>query len=138
MLPHETAKKLLTLAGTEVEGLNDFPAERELVYKTGLGAVASFGDDLPWLSERENADTPPHRWARDREIRAVVVRWLCVSPVAKGLIGPDGIRLSGVRIPRRSPTRLRRDPLSGVLIKVSDRWYDFTCVIPDSDVCPHR
>jgi hypothetical protein len=94
----ETAARLLHLAKIGVQDFGKFPAERELVYKTTIGSPAVLGDDLPRLSERDNVDTGPRFWRHDREIRAALIRWLCVNPEAKKLIGTDGIRLLGASI----------------------------------------
>src|SRR5208282_4972038 len=40
----------------------------------------------------------PIKWGKEREVRADLIRWLCVDPRARALIDPQGIRLLGARI----------------------------------------
>src|SRR5262249_15772802 len=43
---------------------------------------------------------PAHadEWSKDREVRAAVIRWLCVDPEAIRLIDPQGLRLLGAKV----------------------------------------
>ncbi len=38
------------------------------------------------------------QWGKEREVRAVLIRWLCVDARAKSLVDPHGLRLYGARI----------------------------------------
>jgi hypothetical protein len=46
------------------------------------------------------SNDPAHadQWGKEREVRAELIRWLCVDPRAKALVDPQGIRLLGARI----------------------------------------
>lgn len=51
----------------------------------------------PWASETDNADDPTY-WGEDRNVRAVLIRWLCVDRAAKVLVDPRGLRIFSARI----------------------------------------
>src|SRR5262249_8237191 len=46
------------------------------------------------------SNNPSHadEWSKDREVRAAVIRWLCVDPEAIRLIDPQGLRLLGAKV----------------------------------------
>src|SRR4051812_41084978 len=44
----------------------------------------------PWASETKNADNPKY-WGKDRNVRAVLIRWLCVDREARTLVDPRGL-----------------------------------------------
>ena len=52
---------------------------------------------LPWISETENAGDLKY-WGKDRNVRAVLIRWLCVDRGAKALVDPRGLRIFSARI----------------------------------------
>ncbi|SRR6266404_1793659 len=92
------ASRLEALARANFPDIAEFPAELDLVQKVTTGEVADRGQDLPWHSESDNADTPSHKWGREREVRAKVIRWLSVGRDTREFVDPRGIRLAGGRI----------------------------------------
>ena len=54
----------------------------------------------PSAKPGDPSNDPAHadKWATEREVRADLIRWLCVDPRAKTQIDPQGIRLLGARI----------------------------------------
>jgi len=54
----------------------------------------------PSAKPGDPSNDPAHvdKWGKEREVRAQLIRWLCVNPRAKLLIDPQGIRLLGARI----------------------------------------
>jgi hypothetical protein len=75
-------------------------AELELLHAAPKGAVA-------WCGPTEKDDDPANdpakadEWGHEREIRADLIRWLCVDRDAKSAVDPKGIRVHGARIPGR-------------------------------------
>ncbi len=91
---------LETLAQSEFSNLNQ--AERSLLrfagsYRSEPGGFAIAG---PSAKPDDPSNDPSHadRWGAEREVRAELIRWLCVDPRAKARIDPQGIRLLGARI----------------------------------------
>jgi hypothetical protein len=87
---------------TEGEFSNLTPAETALLKFAGSnrsepGGFAAAG---PSAKPDDPSNDPAHadRWGKEREVRADLIRWLCVDPRAKALIDPQGIRLLGARI----------------------------------------
>ena len=94
---HEKAAiQLLRLAQTGLGTLK--PAEETLVRGAAVGETAILGPDYPFVSDAANADTGPRSWGPEREIRAEVIRWLCVDAEARKLVDPHGVGLVGARI----------------------------------------
>src|SRR5258707_14564015 len=89
----KAAVRLLTLARAGLGNLK--PAEATLVRSAATGEGADIGPGDPLLFDTDNVDA---YWGPEREVRAEVIRWLCVDPKAKKLVDPNGIQLSGARI----------------------------------------
>jgi hypothetical protein len=94
------AAELLELAEGEFSNLT--PAETALLkfagsYRSESGEFAAAG---PSTNPDDPTNDPARadRWGAEREVRAELIRWLCVDPHAKALIDPQGIRLLGARI----------------------------------------
>jgi hypothetical protein len=92
--------ELLNLAQSEFSNLT--PAETALLkfagsYRSAPGGFAAAG---PSAKPDDPSNDPAHadKWGMEREVRADLIRWLCVDPRAKALIDPQGIRLLGARI----------------------------------------
>jgi len=92
--------ELLELAQSEFSNLT--PAETALLkfagsYRSEPGGFAIAG---PSAKADDPSNDPSHadKWGKEREVRADLIRWLCVDPRAKELIDPQGIRLLGARI----------------------------------------
>src|SRR5262249_23903947 len=54
----------------------------------------------PSSKPADPSNDPAHadEWSKDREVRAAVIRWLCVDPEAIRCIDPKGLRLLGAEI----------------------------------------
>ena len=92
--------ELLELAEGEFSNLT--PAETALLkfagsYRSEPGGFAIAG---PSAKPDDPSNDPAHadKWGMEREVRADLIRWLCVDPRAKALVDPQGIRLLGARI----------------------------------------
>ncbi len=71
--------------------------EFEDLKKRARGDFAAAG---PSAVPNDPSNDPSHadRWDHDREVRAELIRWLCVDPDASRLVDPRGIRLLGARV----------------------------------------
>jgi hypothetical protein len=94
------AAELRKLAAAEFSNLT--PAETALLmfagsYRSEPGGFALAG---PSAKPDDPSNDPAHaeKWGKEREVRADLIRWLCVDPRATALIDPQGIRLLGARI----------------------------------------
>lgn len=92
--------ELLKLAEGEFSNLT--PAETALLRFAGTNLSKPGGFAIAGLSANPDDPTndPAHaeRWGKEREVRADLIRWLCVNLRAKALVDPQGIRLLGARI----------------------------------------
>ena len=92
--------ELLKLAESEFWNLT--PAETALLKFAGWNRSEPGGFALagPSAKPDDPSNDPAHadKWGKEREVRADLIRWLCVDPRAKALIDPQGIRLLGARI----------------------------------------
>src|SRR5271169_2858840 len=66
-------------------------------YRSEAGGFAIAGPSAK-LDDPSNDPAHADKWGKEREVRADLIRWLCVDPRAKALIDPQGIRLLGARI----------------------------------------
>jgi len=73
-------------------------AELKLLSAAPKGLVAHCGD--PALDPEEPLNNPRHSetWGKERDIRAGLIRWLCVDPEARSRIDPLGIRVLSAKI----------------------------------------
>ncbi len=92
--------ELLKLAEGEFSNL--IPAEIALLKFAGSNRSEPGGFAIagPSAKPDDPSNDPAHadKWGKEREVRADLIRWLCVDPRAKALIDPQGIRLLGARI----------------------------------------
>src|SRR5712664_1046251 len=72
-------------------------AEIKLLHEAVRGFVAVCG---PSSDHRHPANQPStsEGWGRERQIRADLIRWLCVDREAKELVDPNGIQALGAKI----------------------------------------
>ena len=72
-------------------------AELEMVRAAATGEVAYYGpskrDDDP-----SNDPSNGQGWGKEREVRAAVIRWLCVERHAKDRVDPRGIRIHSAKV----------------------------------------
>ncbi|HEY4360506.1 MAG TPA: hypothetical protein VGN17_06040 [Bryobacteraceae bacterium] len=98
----KATEKLLGLVQAEFPGLSD--AEQELIRQAVTTETACAGphdpNDAANYPEFSEVDTPEHGapWEKKREVRAGLIRWLCVNAEAAALVDPNGIQLFGARI----------------------------------------
>lgn len=94
--PQERPPDLDTLARARFGGLSQ--AEVRLLAAIPNGQFAVCG---PNMSDADPANDPANSgtWASDRDIRADLIRWLCVDRIARELVDPMGIQAYGARMP---------------------------------------
>ena len=90
---------LETLATSRFGELSE--AERRLLHSAPRGELADCGTDEKDPSAPENNPEQAHQWGADREIRAVLLRWLCLDAVARAQVAPDGIWVKAARLDAR-------------------------------------
>jgi hypothetical protein len=91
---------LVNLALAEFRNLT--PAERALLrfagsYRSEPGGFAIAGTSAK-PDDPSNDPADADKWGKEREVRAELIRWLCVDPRANAQVDPQGIRLLGARI----------------------------------------
>ena len=93
--PPPSTDDLLPLASARFGNLS--PAEVKLLAAVRRGELAVCGataDNADPANDPRKADN----WPTDRDIRADLIRWLCVDHAAKDLVDPKGIQVYGARI----------------------------------------
>lgn len=91
--------QLLALARARFSDLK--PAELKLLRALPDGELATCGPSAGFedrTNDPSNALDEPTGWGEDREIRAEVIRWLCVDGRVRELVDPKGIRVLGAKI----------------------------------------
>jgi len=86
---------LLKLAEGKFAPLSE--AEQELLRKAPKGDVARGGQNFD-EKDRENDPAKAESWGEKREIRAALLRWLCVDRRARELVDPKGIQVYAAKI----------------------------------------
>lgn len=92
------AERLKSLAFAGVNSLKDYPAELALIQAVARGEDARIGSIPPQFMQIARADERVKRLGREHEVRAEMIRWLCVDPIASALVDPLGIRMYGALI----------------------------------------
>ena len=90
-------QSLSSLAKVRFPDIESSPAELRLIEIVQTSEVFKLGNGLPWISDSDNADVNPQAWGHERDIRAKVIRWLCVNQEVRALLDPKGIQLYGAR-----------------------------------------
>src|SRR5215472_5967910 len=92
--------RLVELARSKFANLTK--AELALLRFVGAnpGTGGGFASAGPNSNPNDPSNDPAHadEWSKDREVRAAVIRWLCVDPEAIRCIDPEGLRLLGAKI----------------------------------------
>jgi len=70
-------------------------AEKRLLRAAPKGEVAMGG---PTFEDKDNDPAKAGGWGREREIRADVIRWLCVNQEAAKRIDPRGVQVYGAKV----------------------------------------
>lgn len=91
-------RSLLSLAKARFSDLESNPAEVQLIQKASTGDPLNLDTVGLYVSATENADTGPHQWGHDHDIRAELVRWLATDSESSQLLDCRGIQVKGVRI----------------------------------------
>jgi hypothetical protein len=76
-------------------------AERGLLHSAPRGLLADCRTDEKDPGAPENNPKQAHQWGADREIRAALLRWLCLDAVARAQVAPIGIWVEGARLDAR-------------------------------------
>jgi hypothetical protein len=109
--------RLVELARSKFANLS--PAELALLRFVGSNppAVGGFATAGPSSDPADPTNDPAHadEWSKVREVRADLVRWLCVDPEAIRRIDPQGLRLLGAKIVGTLNLSTVRVPFSVVL-----------------------
>ena len=72
-------------------------AEKKLFEVAPKGEIALCGPNYNW-DDAANDPGKADEWGADREIRAELIRWLCVCRAARELVDPKGIRAFGAEV----------------------------------------
>ncbi len=90
----------------------------------------------PAFSETGDAASGVTAWGGGREIRAEVIRWLCISADAKGLVDPRGIQIFGARVTGELDLRHTTVPFPLALVncRLAKEAFLNGCQIPRLDL----
>jgi len=92
--------RLVELARSKFANLTK--AELALLRFVGAnpGPGGGFAAAGPSSNPNDPSNDPAHadEWTKDREVRAALIRWLCVDPEAIRCIDPEGLRLLGAKV----------------------------------------
>ena len=99
-MPSVESSRRLALAAKRFPNLTS--AERAMLWFSDIdnvdrGEFAVAGTS-PTRTDPSNDPARADEWRPQRQIRAALIRWLCVDHEALGLIDPKGIRVMGARI----------------------------------------
>jgi len=72
-------------------------AETKLLGAVQTGTMAICGASAN-LADPSNAPTKSHEWGPTRSLRAALIRWLCIDPLARNKIGLSGIQVCGAQL----------------------------------------
>jgi hypothetical protein len=130
--------RLVAMAAAEFSNLTE--AERALLVFVDLKnrAQGDFAHGGPGANPSDPTNDPAHadKWGHEREIRADLIRWLCVDPDASRMVDPAGIRILGARITGRLNLSRVRVPFPIVLrnCAVPERISLAATVVPSLDL----
>jgi len=97
-IPISRAPELLKLAAKAGFKTKELSAcERKLLEAAPIGKYAVCGSNQD-DSDPENDPSKSDKWSPSRQIRAKLIRWLCVDEAARKLIDPKGIRIYGAKV----------------------------------------
>jgi hypothetical protein len=130
--------RLVAMAAAEFPNLTE--AERALLVFVDLKnrAQGDFAHGGTSANPSDPTNDPAHadKWGHEREIRADLIRWLCVDPDASRMVDPAGIRILGARITGRLNLSRVRVPFPIVLrnCAVPERISLAATVVPSLDL----
>jgi len=103
MAVDSAAVQLETLARAKFQNLT--ATELKLLHAAAIGEWATAGLPnadasayLPEFSENGDIGLNLQPWGPERNVKAELIRWLCVWPAAKVLVAPSGLQLRGARV----------------------------------------
>jgi hypothetical protein len=92
--------RLIVLAAARFPNLSS--AERAMLWYSDIDNVDrgefAVGGTSSTITDPSNDPAHADQWPDSRQIRALLIRWLCVDHEVLGLIDPKGIRVMGARI----------------------------------------
>ena len=98
--PSQAGSRLVALAAKKFPNLTS--AERAMLWFSDIGNVDRGEFAVAGTSSipTDPSNDPAHadKWQASRQIRASLIRWMCVDHEALALIDPKGIRVMGARI----------------------------------------
>lgn len=115
-------------------------AERTLLENTDVNNDARMDFAVAGTSANpyDLSNDPAHadKWDAQRNIRASLIRWLCVAPGAVAMVDPGGIRLLGARIVGGLDLSYVRIPFALVLnhCSIPDRIHLHSADVPQLDL----
>jgi hypothetical protein len=99
-VPRAEQSRLIALAAKRFPYLTS--AERAMLWFSDIDNVDRGESAVAGISaspaDPSNDPAGAAKWPASREIRALLIRWICVDHQAQGLVDPKGIRVLGARI----------------------------------------
>jgi thiol-disulfide isomerase/thioredoxin len=92
---HNTANELVALARDRFGALSR--AEENALVAATKGTLAVCGPNTD-PNDPGNDPAKADNWSVDRQIRANLIRWMCVDPHARGRIDPKGLLVFGAKV----------------------------------------
>jgi hypothetical protein len=93
---NDSAKKLVDLGRAAFPDLTS--PEEKMLRAAANGQLANIGPSAVPEDPSNDAGNEDQEWGEERAIRAAVLRWLAITPVATTLMDPRGIALLGAQI----------------------------------------
>lgn len=105
---------LAKLAGSRFSNLTRAELALLKFVESNPAEAGGFAVAGPNANSDEPSNDPAHadEWGKDREVRAELIRWLCVDPDAVRRIDPQGLRLLGAKIVGSLNLSLARVPFA--------------------------
>ena len=98
--PPAPTSRLIALTARKFPNLSN--AERAMLWFSDIDNVDRAGFAMAGTSSNPDdpSNDPAHadEWPTSRQIRAALIRWICVDHEARSLIDPEGLRVVGARI----------------------------------------
>lgn len=91
-------RSIRSLAKARFPDIESNPAELRLVQNAATGDALNLDTTGLYVSATDNADTGPHKWGEEHNIRAELIRWLVTDLESSQLVDCRGIQLKGVRV----------------------------------------
>jgi len=92
---HNTGNELMALARDRFSTLSR--AEENALTAAAKGTLALCGPSADF-NDPANDPAGADKWSPDREIRANLIRWMCVDPHARDRVDPKGLAILGAKV----------------------------------------